>query len=158
MPLSGLADELVLDVDTLALIGLADQVHVLTSLVGFDALLRGRKVFTYGQPFYAGWGLSTDLALIRARPRPVSLDALVYASLIVYPRYHEPRSGYFMCAESALLCLQQRMQALMLTADSQRRALVAAPRSRFTIALNRFGRQCMRGLKWAARTSTGAIW
>lgn len=158
VPLSGLADELVLDVDTLALIGLADQVHVLTSLVGFDALLRGRKVVTYGQPFYAGWGLSTDLGLIRARPRPVSLDALVYASLIVYPRYHEPRSGYFMCAESALLCLQQRMQALMLTADGQRRALVAAPRSRFTIALNRFGRQCMRGLRWAARTSTGAIW
>ena len=32
----------------------------MTSLTGFDALLRGKRVVTYGQPFYAGWGLTED--------------------------------------------------------------------------------------------------
>jgi capsular polysaccharide export protein len=31
-----------------------DEVHTLTSLAGFQALLRGKPVTCYGQPFYAG--------------------------------------------------------------------------------------------------------
>jgi capsular polysaccharide export protein len=38
-----------------------DAVHTITFLTGFEALLRGRNVTTYGTPFYAGWGLTTDL-------------------------------------------------------------------------------------------------
>ena len=34
-----------------------DGVHTITSLTGFEALLRGRDVTTYGA-FYAGWGLT----------------------------------------------------------------------------------------------------
>ncbi|MCK7513769.1 MAG: hypothetical protein MZV70_63660 [Desulfobacterales bacterium] len=46
-----------------------DEVHTLTSLAGFEALLRGKRVVAYGQPFYAGWGLTTDFLPPRARRR-----------------------------------------------------------------------------------------
>src|SRR6185369_6069936 len=51
------ADEIVGDVPISALIAMVDEVHVNTSLAGFEALLRDKQVTTYGVPFYAGWGL-----------------------------------------------------------------------------------------------------
>ncbi|WP_323156755.1 hypothetical protein U0025_04770 [Sphingobium yanoikuyae] len=71
-----------------------DAVHVLTSLTGFEALLRGREVITHGQPFYAGWGLTRDLAEpIARRNRVLTLEQLVAATLILYPRYFDPVTG-----------------------------------------------------------------
>jgi capsular polysaccharide export protein len=71
-----------------------DAVHVLTSLTGFEALLRGRAVTCHGVPFYAGWGLTRDLAPVPARRgRPRSLAELVAAVLILYPRYLDPVTG-----------------------------------------------------------------
>jgi capsular polysaccharide export protein len=68
-----------------------DAVHVLTSLTGFEALLRGRTVTCHGTPFYAGWGLTHDLApRSERRGRQLTLDQLVAAVLIVYPRYLDP--------------------------------------------------------------------
>ena len=49
-------DEVVTDVSMGKLLSDVDEVHVLTSLAGFEALLRGKAVTCYGQPFYAGWG------------------------------------------------------------------------------------------------------
>ncbi|WP_168194376.1 capsular polysaccharide export protein, LipB/KpsS family [Formicincola oecophyllae] len=72
----------------------ADEVHVLTSLAGFEALLRHKKVVTYGQPFYSGWGLTDDLAPpISRRNRRLTLDGLVAATLILYPRYIDPATN-----------------------------------------------------------------
>ena len=50
------ADIVDADADLISLIEHADEVHTLSSLSGFEALLRGKAVFTYGLPFYAGWG------------------------------------------------------------------------------------------------------
>ena len=73
------------------LLGLVDAVHVLTSLTGFEALLRGRDVTCHGIPFYAGWGLTRDLAPVsERRGRNLTLDELVAAVLILYPRYLDP--------------------------------------------------------------------
>ncbi len=70
-----------------------DGVHVLTSLTGFEALLRGRTVSCHGTPFYAGWGLTSDLAPVsQRRGRKLTLDQLVAAVLILYPRYLDPVS------------------------------------------------------------------
>ncbi len=74
-----------------ALIDRVDALHVITSLAGFEALLRGKEVTTHGQPFYAGWGLTRDLAPANPRrTRKRSLDELVAATLIGYPRYVDP--------------------------------------------------------------------
>jgi capsular polysaccharide export protein len=74
-----------------ALLDQVDALHVITSLAGFEALLRGKEVTTHGQPFYAGWGLTRDLGPKNPRrTRRRSLDELVAATLIGYPRYVDP--------------------------------------------------------------------
>ena len=85
--LSELCDELVPDYPMHQLIEAVDRVHVLTSLAGFEALLRGKAVTTHGLPFYAGWGLTEDLCRSPRRKRVLSLDMLVAGALILYPRY-----------------------------------------------------------------------
>lgn len=75
------------DVSADALLPLVKEVHVMSSLIGFEALLRGCAVFTYGMPFYAGWGLTTDHLGCERRTRKASLDELTAATLILYPDY-----------------------------------------------------------------------
>jgi capsular polysaccharide export protein len=88
------ADEVVRDQPIGALIDMVDEVHVNTSLAGFEALLRGRAVTTHGVPFYAGWGLTRDLGNVPARRTARrSLDELVAAVLLLYPRYLDPETG-----------------------------------------------------------------
>jgi capsular polysaccharide export protein len=88
-----LADLVVRDVDIIACVEAVDQVHTLTSLTGFEALLRGKPVVTYGWPFYAGWGLTTDRAKgVGPIRRKIDLDALVAGALMAYPLYLDPIS------------------------------------------------------------------
>ncbi|GBR54883.1 capsule polysaccharide export protein [Neokomagataea thailandica NBRC 106555] len=70
-----------------------DEVHTLTSLTGFEALMRGKQVTTYGQPFYAGWGLTTDRIPLARRTRQLTMPQLVAATLLLYPRYIDPFTG-----------------------------------------------------------------
>jgi capsular polysaccharide export protein len=79
-----------------------DAVHVLTSLAGFEALLRGVEVHTWGLPFFAGWGLSHDRLACPRRGRQLQLDELVYGALVVYPRYVSRHSGLFIEPERAI--------------------------------------------------------
>lgn len=76
-----------------------DELHTMTSLSGFEALLRGKRVVTYGTPFYAGWGLTTDLQPNERRVRRRTLDELVYLTLIAYPRYVDIDTGEFTTPE-----------------------------------------------------------
>ncbi|WP_374764247.1 capsular polysaccharide biosynthesis protein [Yunchengibacter salinarum] len=81
-----LADQVVVDADILDCLMAVDVVHTMTSLTGFEALLRDVPVFTYGRPFYAGWGLTTDGMTMPRRGRHLPLGALVYGLLVVYAR------------------------------------------------------------------------
>lgn len=71
---------------------LADAVHVLTSLAGFEALLHGKPVTVHGGPFYAGWGLTEDRMAFPRRQRRLTLDELVAGALMLYPRYYDWKS------------------------------------------------------------------
>ncbi len=73
-----------------ALIGAVDAVHTMTSLAGFEALLRGRQVVVWGRPFYAGWGLTEDMSPIPRRTRQLQLEQLAAGVLLLYPRYLDP--------------------------------------------------------------------
>ena len=86
-----IADLIVRSVSTAALLGEIDELHTLTSLAGFEALLRRRRVVVYGRPFYAGWGLTADVTAID-RGRILSLEELVAGALILYPRYLDPQT------------------------------------------------------------------
>jgi capsular polysaccharide export protein len=89
-------------------IGMADlldkvqEVHTMTSLTGFEALLRGKRVVCYGAPFYSGWGLSEDHLPISRRTRRLSLHALVAGALLLYPSYASRSNGLPISAEQAL--------------------------------------------------------
>lgn len=80
-------DECVGDVPMAELLPKVNEVHVMSSLAGFEALMRGKKVSCYGQSFYAGWGLTTDVVPMPQRPRQLSLDELVAGAMFSYPRY-----------------------------------------------------------------------
>jgi capsular polysaccharide export protein len=95
-------DEIVTDVPIQALFGAVDALHVLTSLAGFEALLRGVPVTCHGLPFYAGWGLTDDRVACPRRTRRLQLDELVAGALIVYPVYVSRASGAFTTPERAL--------------------------------------------------------
>ena len=144
-----LFDQLVTDTPMPALLAQVDELHTLCSLSGFEALLRGVKVVTYGLPFYAGWGLSEDRLLSsggegapaalaqlgavrrcrRARGRIRTLDELVAATLILYPTYVDPKSGEIVDVETAVQILEsQRSNPAQ---GGWRRALYRIVRNRF---------------------------
>nr|WP_246723648.1 capsular polysaccharide biosynthesis protein [Rhizobium sp. ARZ01] len=89
----GAADRIVQEGDIMHWIGWADRVETMTSLAGFEALLRGKAVGVHGMPFYAGWGLTEDRYPIERRTRRIDLPMLVAATLILYPLYIHPLSG-----------------------------------------------------------------
>ena len=95
-------DEQLPDIAMGSLLTLVDEVHVMTSLAGFEALIRGKRVTCYGQPFYAGWGLTADILPIPRRNRLLTLDELVYGAMIMYPMYISRRTGALITPEQAL--------------------------------------------------------
>lgn len=99
------SDEIVTDASIVQMLDNVDEVHLLTSLTGFEALVRGKAVTCYGQPFYAGWGLTRDMVPLARRTRRLTLDELVAGCLILYPTYVSPVSGRFISAEQAVECL-----------------------------------------------------
>jgi capsular polysaccharide export protein len=111
------ADHVETEASVISCIDVADELHTMTSLSGFDALLRGKKVVTYGQPFYAGWGLTTDVfktgLAFKRRTKKRSIDELVAAALIHYPIYWDwDLKGYTTC-EATLLHLIKDRDALI---------------------------------------------
>lgn len=128
------ADQIERDAPITALIDSVDALHVITSLAGFEALMRGKAVTTHGVPFYAGWGLTHDLGPVpERRGRKRSLDELVAATLLLYPRYLDPVTRLPCPAE----VLVERM--------AQGQAVVSSPlvrlrewQGRLNLAISRF--------------------
>ncbi len=88
------ADQIITVSNLATLFQRVDEVHVLTSQAGFEALLYHKPVYTYGLPFYAGWGLTHDTHHCERRTRTLTLDMLVAGALILYPSYFDFESGY----------------------------------------------------------------
>jgi capsular polysaccharide export protein len=100
------ADHIETKLSVVSCIKASDVIHTMTSLTGFDALLRGRQVVVYGQPFYAGWGITRDImtdgAAFRRRTRCLTLDELVTGVLLRYPMYWDWDSGMYTTCEVVL--------------------------------------------------------
>lgn len=102
-------DLLVSDVALVDCLPFVDALHTISSLSGFEALIRGVPVFCYGLPFYAGWGLTTDRHRLDRRTRKLSLLELIAGSLILYPSYLHPKSQLY-CTPEALITALQDME------------------------------------------------
>lgn len=84
------ADACIVDADVIGLIEACDRVVTLSSLAGFEAVLRAKPVTVHGLPFYAGWGLTDDLTHSPRRTRRRNIDELVAITLLRYARYVDP--------------------------------------------------------------------
>lgn len=85
------------NVNPIAVLKNVDKVYVWSSGMGFEALMCGKEVVTYGTPFYAGWGQTTDRneifetsAMKKRRSQKRSLEELFYFSYIWYSHYVNP--------------------------------------------------------------------
>lgn len=67
-----------------------DHVYTITSLGGFEAILRGIQVTVIGCPFYAGWGLTDDRQPNARRRRTLTVEELFAGAYLLYPRYFHP--------------------------------------------------------------------
>ena len=95
-------DEVLHDASMADVLTSVDEVHTLTSLTGFEALLRGKQVTCYGSPFYAGWGLTRDIHPLPRRKRSLRLNELVAAALILYPTYVSSRTNRYTTPERTI--------------------------------------------------------
>ncbi|WP_071835525.1 beta-3-deoxy-D-manno-oct-2-ulosonic acid transferase [Pararhizobium antarcticum] len=83
-----------------------DHVYTITSLSGFEALIRGIKVTCLGMPFYAGWGATDDRQLCERRTARRSVEEIFAAAYLLYPKYFDPILRKEISFEEALALLQ----------------------------------------------------
>ena len=147
-----------------ALLEQAEAVYVVTSQLGFEALLWGKPVHCFGQPFYAGWGLTCD----QLPPPPwrgiaLSLEQLVHAALITYPSYWDPVTEQPSEVETLMSHLALQRQELL----SRPALLVACGMKRWKKpALRRFLRGprgsnllfCSRRTRQLPPGATAVVW
>jgi capsular polysaccharide export protein len=61
------------------LINQVNEVWTMTSLLGFEALIRGKSVTCLGLPFYCGWGLTRDRQEVPRRHARPDILGLIHA-------------------------------------------------------------------------------
>jgi capsular polysaccharide export protein len=105
--IADLADAVVRDLDIDACIANVDGLATMTSLAGFETLLRGKPVWTYGRPFFAGWGLTRDTLDFPRRNRRLTIEQLIAGALITYPIYIHPPTGLPCSPEELVGFLEQ---------------------------------------------------
>lgn len=73
------------------------HVYVVTSQYGFEALMAGKPVTCFGQPWYAGWGLTDDrhpqAKSLAQRRGSATLEELFAAAYLRYSHYIDPTTG-----------------------------------------------------------------
>lgn len=100
------ADCQALDADIIQCIQHADELHTMTSLSGFAALLHGKKVFWLWPAILRRMGLTHDEHCTDRRTRRSSLTDLVWQALIAYPTYIHPQRLEPMAVEEAVQWLR----------------------------------------------------
>jgi len=133
-------DEVITDIAMASVLEAVDELHTMTSLTGFEALVYGKKVYTYGLPFYAGWGLTIDREQCSRRGRKLDVDALVAAVYLLYPRYISPKTMKQCEAEEVICELTAQKEAL------ERSWLLRAKFKTYN-TLSRFSQKLLRFLK-----------
>ncbi len=87
----------------------AIAVYTVSSQMGFEAILAGHRPHVYGQPFYAGWGLSTDQMAHPRRNRRLTKSQLFAAAMILAPTWYCPFRDRLCSFEEALDIIEARL-------------------------------------------------
>ncbi len=94
---------------------IADEVHVITSTSGLEAILRDKKVYTYGLPFYGGYGLTEDFEKYPRHRKKLTKEELMLGCYVLYPRYFLPGNNHYMNALSAIKYLSAKANKKIIT-------------------------------------------
>lgn len=121
------ADAVELDASIVECFGIIDELHTITSLSGFEALLRGKQVYCYGMPFYAGWGLTMDTEQIQRRQRRLNLFELTYGVLVEYATYNLPQTAPYKLA-------RVNLEDVITQVVSERTQNISSPKLQSTFA------------------------
>ncbi|BDB27098.1 hypothetical protein CTP10_R45030 [Cupriavidus sp. P-10] len=81
------------DVNPYSLIEAVDEVWVVSSGMGFEALMAGKKVRCFGVPFYSNWGITQNQVDVPRRQRQRSLEEIFYVFYLILSRYVDPQTG-----------------------------------------------------------------
>lgn len=94
-----------------ALLEGAIAVYTVSSQLGFEAILAGHRPRVFGQPFYAGWGLTDDQNPVWRRQRKLTRAQLFAAAMILYPTWYDPCRDQLCPFEEALDQLEAEVRA-----------------------------------------------
>lgn len=90
------------DVNTYSLLDSVEDVYVVSSRLGFEALLRAKNVHCYGTPFYAGWGLTQDKFQLERQTRQRTVEEIFHYAYIEMSRYFDPEQDKLVEIEEIL--------------------------------------------------------
>ncbi|MEM8632549.1 MAG: capsular polysaccharide biosynthesis protein [Pseudomonadota bacterium] len=110
-----------------ALFDHAAAVYTVSSGLGFEAILAGHTPRVFGQPWYAGWGLTKDENPVARRERRLTRSQLFAAAMILAPTWYDPFNDRLCEFESALATLEVMARAWR----EDRRGWVATGMSRW---------------------------
>lgn len=127
-----------------------DKVFVCVSQMGFEALLMGKEVHTYGMAFYSGWGLTVDkIKPIRPRKKRSLLDVF-YIFYIEYSRYFIPHKGLVDIEEIipylSIKNKSKKVEAPLIAENKKANFLLVIPSGRFG-ATGRYFQEIAKYLK-----------
>ncbi|NNE80400.1 MAG: capsular polysaccharide biosynthesis protein [Silicimonas sp.] len=129
----------------------AVAVYTHSSTLGFEAIFADHKPRVFGQPFYAGWGLTLDQDAPPRRERSLTRAQLFAAAMILYPVWYDPVRDRVCEIEDVIAALAADARAYR----EDRKGYVAvgmSPWKRPHLA-RAFGREM--GLKFARRVPSG---
>lgn len=102
------------DVPIHVLLDSCSAVYTVSSQVGFEALMRSKRVVTFGQPFYAGWGLTEDRNPVRRRTARRTIEEIFHAACVDLSVYVNPNTGKMVEMEEALDLIEDMKRRLLL--------------------------------------------
>lgn len=86
-------------------------VYTVSSQMGFEAILAGHRPRVFGQPFYAGWGLTADENPVARRQRKLTRTQLFAAAMILAPTWYDPCRDRLCSFEEAVDQLEAETRA-----------------------------------------------
>jgi capsular polysaccharide export protein len=88
-------------VNPYVLFAAVDEVYVVASGMGFEALMAGKPVSCFGLPYYAGWGATTDFVTPLRPRRQRSVAEVFYVGWVMLSRYIDPGTKHLTTVRKA---------------------------------------------------------
>ena len=86
-------------------------VYTHSSTLGFEAIFAGHRPRVFGQPFYAGWGLTQDQEAPPRRERVLTRAQIFAGAMIRYPVWYNPTTDQLCEVEDVIATLAASARA-----------------------------------------------